>query len=506
MTTLRRTASGFIPAYCQRLLMFAGLVTLSVSATAAGPPMDTEALAQHLTDVLLQVDIEYAPSPGPASSLLAGNQVCGQCHTTGTTEGVDQTANSLLLIRPGLSPASGEDNLRQQIQAAEDTAAKAPQLQTAGVLLGDGRTVIAGDSLTNTIRRTTARHLRHGSLSLSPVARIPSAGLAAFRLEHPLPGRLETAESDARLGSPVLVGWLPERAAGPEVTLTIVAAARQLAGDGLPQQKLDIRGTMIPAGAPVLDADGRLSGLVVANDDGADVCMQPASVLQKIMAGIPQGARDTPAQITIPIPWAGMGLAESDGRVTVTEVLEESPAAAAGLSDGDVILKSDGLPLTSTVQLVAQIRSLDVGTRMTLLCERDGKEITVDLTLGERPRATPPATQATTGCPAMHHWQMLYSFPPGVTPDASHHLNLNSFLIAPSAKPVPPGAVARPLDVDGDGYLDLMFNSQLLQNGVTVVPSAPDSQRLEELASQLDELADSLQKLSEEVRALRDEP
>ena len=49
-------------------------------------------------------------------------------------------------------------------------------------------------------------------------------------------------------------------------------------------------------------------------------------------------------------PWLGVNSLEEDGRVKVVQVNEESPAAKAGISPGDIILSVDGQAIESLQQ------------------------------------------------------------------------------------------------------------------------------------------------------------
>ena len=53
----------------------------------------------------------------------------------------------------------------------------------------------------------------------------------------------------------------------------------------------------------------------------------------------------TGAQAASHRPWLGVNSLEEDGRVKVMQVNEESPAAAAGITPGDIILTVDGQPV-----------------------------------------------------------------------------------------------------------------------------------------------------------------
>ena len=65
-------------------------------------------------------------------------------------------------------------------------------------------------------------------------------------------------------------------------------------------------------------------------------------------------------------------------------VVAGSPAEKAGLREGDVILKIDGKVVNLENSLAAAIRNLDPGQTVALVVYRDGREITLNLTLGER--------------------------------------------------------------------------------------------------------------------------
>ncbi len=78
---------------------------------------------------------------------------------------------------------------------------------------------------------------------------------------------------------------------------------------------------------------------------------------------------------------AGLGIPVDKG-VLVSDVTAESPAAAAGLERGDVILSVDGDAMTSTASLRNRIASAGPKARVTLEIMRDGKRRKVEVTLG----------------------------------------------------------------------------------------------------------------------------
>jgi S1-C subfamily serine protease len=79
------------------------------------------------------------------------------------------------------------------------------------------------------------------------------------------------------------------------------------------------------------------------------------------------------------------GLEASRGAV-VDSVQEGTGADDAGMRPGDIIVAVDGEPLATMSELVAEVRSRTPGEVLTLTVVRDGEELEIEVTLGERPR------------------------------------------------------------------------------------------------------------------------
>jgi membrane-associated protease RseP (regulator of RpoE activity) len=76
---------------------------------------------------------------------------------------------------------------------------------------------------------------------------------------------------------------------------------------------------------------------------------------------------------------------EPEGGVLVLEVVEDSPAASAGLRAGDVIVEFDGEPVRAPKELVRMVRAQDPGSTVTLTMVRRGRERTIEATLAHSP-------------------------------------------------------------------------------------------------------------------------
>jgi hypothetical protein len=89
-----------------------------------------------------------------------------------------------------------------------------------------------------------------------------------------------------------------------------------------------------------------------------------------------------PRQMPFAVPGAGV-----ERGVIIVSVTDESPASAAGLQEGDVIMVLDGEPIETPEQLVEAVGRHEAGDRVRLTFVReedqDGREVTV--TLGQHP-------------------------------------------------------------------------------------------------------------------------
>lgn len=82
---------------------------------------------------------------------------------------------------------------------------------------------------------------------------------------------------------------------------------------------------------------------------------------------------------------AHFGVPEGSG-VLVSNVVDDSPAARAGVQVGDIITRFDGEDVTSSRKLTTMVRKAEAGDPADLEIWRDGKVETVSTTLDERPR------------------------------------------------------------------------------------------------------------------------
>ncbi len=149
------------------------------------------------------------------------------------------------------------------------------------------------------------------------------------------------------------------------------------------------------SGGALLDAEGRLIGIVVAIASTGGSGAQSGSI--GVGFSIPSNFAQRIATELIENGSATHGLlgasvtdALNDAESTVTGALVDSvlpggAAQVAGLDGGDIITVFNGVPITGSVDLTAQVRVLPAGATTTLIYVRDGEAREISVTLGELP-------------------------------------------------------------------------------------------------------------------------
>jgi serine protease Do len=132
----------------------------------------------------------------------------------------------------------------------------------------------------------------------------------------------------------------------------------------------------------------------------------PIDVALNVKDQLAAGGRVVRGRLGIGIQEVNQALAGSFGMKTasgalVTQVEKDSPAEAAGLKAGDVVLKLDGKAIERSGELARRIAETKPGTRATLELWRDGAAKEVAVTVGEakdaKVAAAAPADMAAQG-------------------------------------------------------------------------------------------------------------
>jgi len=144
------------------------------------------------------------------------------------------------------------------------------------------------------------------------------------------------------------------------------------------------------SGGPLLNSSGQVIGVNVATTLGAENIgfAIPANVVKPILASFVEKGKIVRPYLGVSYVMITEDIAESRNMpegAYVSAVVQGSPAEKAGLKRGDIILQINDEEVTGTSTLSKIINALEVGDKITLKIDRDGKEITVTAVLGEMP-------------------------------------------------------------------------------------------------------------------------
>jgi putative serine protease PepD len=142
------------------------------------------------------------------------------------------------------------------------------------------------------------------------------------------------------------------------------------------------------SGGPLIDSEGKVIGVVdqIATDGSADQSSGvgfavPSSLVSAELQQLEAGETVEHAYLGVATASTTEGI---DG-ATVAEVVQGSPAAKAGLVEGDVITELDGEKIAGTEDLIAAIAAAQPGDTVKLEIERDSKSIEINVRLGTQP-------------------------------------------------------------------------------------------------------------------------
>ena len=228
-----------------------------------------------------------------------------------------------------------------------------------------------------------------GTASFTDIAviKVDATGLPApvFATEPPRVGRLAVA-----IGSPF----------GLDATVTsgiVSALDRELAADQVTLSGLIQTDAAINpgnSGGALVDDEGQIIGINTAilsssrSNSGVGFAI-PASIVVPIADKVIAQGDVIPAFLGINGDDVTPEVAESFGTTAgavAVRVLEGTPAAEAGLQEGDIITGIDDTDIESMIQLSSEIQRRTPGETVTLDIVRDGETMQLEVTLTERPQ------------------------------------------------------------------------------------------------------------------------
>jgi serine protease Do len=278
-------------------------------------------------------------------------------------------------------------------------------IDPSGYIVTNNHVIEGADEVSVTLQDNT-------TLKAKIVGRDESGDIALLKVssDKPLPTVSFGDSSKSRVGDWVLAIGNPFGLGGT-VTAGIVSARgrdiHQGQYDDFIQTDAAInRGN---SGGPLFNMDGEVIGINTAifSPSGGSIGIGfsiPANMAKLTVAQLKEygharrGWLGVKIQQVTPDIAESLGLKDAQGAM-VAGVTDGGPADKAKIRNGDIILKFDGQDVREMHNLPRIVADTDVGKEVPVVVWRDGKEVTVDTTLAERPNDEQLASADATKTP-----------------------------------------------------------------------------------------------------------
>jgi S1-C subfamily serine protease len=225
------------------------------------------------------------------------------------------------------------------------------------------------------------------------VGRDPSTDLALLRIEA---GDLAAAQwrDEADLGAGELVLALGRPGQSVQASLGVISAlggAWRSRGGGKVSHYIRPDLVMYPgfSGGPLIDGDGKVIGLATSALTHEGGIALSAGTVQPVVETLLTHGRMRRGYLGVGVQLAKLSVAVAESLARETGVLlnsieAESPAAAAGLLVGDILVGLDGEAVERPEDLTLLLQGSQVGQTVVAQIVRGGSLTDVSVTVGER--------------------------------------------------------------------------------------------------------------------------
>jgi serine protease Do len=211
------------------------------------------------------------------------------------------------------------------------------------------------------------------------------------------------------------------------VTAGIVSAKGRVIGAGPYDDFIQTDASINPgnSGGPLFNLKGEVVGLntaIVSGGQGIGFAI-PINVAKEMLSQlktrgrVARGWLGVVIQRVTPEIAKSFGLKESEGAL-VSDVMDQSPAEKAGIKRGDVVISFNGKQIKDMDMLPRLVGSTEIGKEVKVGIVRDGKEIGVNIVVGELKEES---MQASRKPEVEKDFGLVVQ---NITPEISKHLDL----------------------------------------------------------------------------------
>ena len=388
-------------------------------------PGEPEQLDSHVPHHAVSAQPANAPSVAPLAVTDRGRRPLAVVATVGLVAGLlgggAVAATAWALDGGGGTTASGQPPVViqgagagsptdvEQVAKAVTPSVVLLKVQGAGAADEGSGIVLSADGLILTNNHVVAAAADGGSVSVVTsdgtayvgkiVGRDPVTDLAVVQAKGASGLTTASIGDSAKLdvGQPVVAIGAPLGLQGTVTTGIVSALDRPVvsSGDGSGQssvtEAIQTDAAVNPgnSGGPLVNAEGQVVGInsAIASLSGSAPGTQPGSIGLGFAIPIDEAMRVAhEIEAGDPVSHAQLGVSVSNSTnpagARIGEVSPGSAGAAAGLRSGDVVTRANGQVIESADGLVAAVRTLAPGDRVSLTYVRAGASHTVRVTLG----------------------------------------------------------------------------------------------------------------------------
>jgi len=270
--------------------------------------------------------------------------------------------------------------------------------------------LIQGANGNGTVDEVTVTLTNRKEYTARIVGRDQLADLALLKIDATnLPYVRWGDSTHARVGDWVLAIGNPYGLGGTVTAGIISALHRGITGVGAYDRYIqtDAAINMGNSGGPMFDLQGNVIGINTAliSPTGTNVGIGlaiPAELAKPVIDALRRGERPQRGYLGVGLQEidediaASLGLPKNRGEIVRT-VQPGTPAAKAGIQQGDVIISVNGREVTPDDTVSYMIANTPVGSRVPVQLIRNGRRMTVNVTVEQRPTEEELARQLGTG-------------------------------------------------------------------------------------------------------------
>ncbi len=243
----------------------------------------------------------------------------------------------------------------------------------------------------------TDESLPHGPMNAKLVGIDRQSDLAVLKIDATNLPALELADSDRLKQGQVVFAFGSPQGLENSVTMGVVSATSRQVSDENPTTYIQTDAPINPgnSGGPLVDVDGHVVGIntFILSESGGSEGLGfaiPSNVVRNIYDQLKTEGHVHRGQIGVfvttitPDLAEGLKLPRSHG-VLLEDVSPDSSADKAGLKIGDVVTNIGGKPVGDVKEFATLLFGYKIGQPAPIGVLRNGKEVTIDVTVVERP-------------------------------------------------------------------------------------------------------------------------